>query len=132
MQEVGSKTEFESQVRNWRLGRSPVAMRDVSVWEHRVTSGLQRLPYLLQTSRMRTENPDLDVLIQAKLKSVGGNFDSVKKDFGTIWRSIVLGDRKSLVCFVPNGNGFDLHFAALDEEDCYFVGCVQANLPIAS
>lgn len=100
-------------------------MRDVTLFEHKITEALKRLPYLQNMRVVRSD--DTHLVFRIQLKDVGSNADGVFKDFTNVLRSGLIGDRKCLTVYTPNTDGFDYSLALLDSENNYFLGELQVT-----
>lgn len=121
-----SALNWEMEVRTWKSTFSPISMRDISLWEQKVTSALKKLPYLKSLNTLKTDDNDRHLTLKVILKDVESNQDGVLKDFMTVFSNYVVGDKRSLAIFTQTSDGFNLDFAALDRDECFVIAQVRA------
>lgn len=125
MKQHSSRLDYELEVRNWRQGYSPISMRDITLFEHKITAAIRRLPYLQNLRAVRTD--DTHLVFRIMLKDVGSNADGVFKDFTNVLNSGVVGNKVALSVYSPTADGFEYSLALLDDEKNYFLAALQVS-----
>ena len=127
MNELGSRLDWEMTVKQLRQKHMSLSGRDAAIWEHKMTSAMQKLPYLKSLGKLQDEDDPNVIMLKAVLKEVANNLDAVQKDFRTVLNSYVIGSRTNFVTFSNAGTGFEVHIAMIDEEERLFTGVIKAE-----
>jgi len=106
-------------------------MRDASVWEHKVGTGLKKLPYLASINPIRnSDENEFSVLMRVNLKDVGSNIEGVLKDYMSILKNYVIGNKKCSYFIQQTSEGFDYMLAIIDEDSCYVTINIKTSFPV--
>ncbi len=130
MNNHSSKTSFDTEVRSFRASFSPAAMRDISVWEHKVGTAMKKLPYLASFNPIKNVDTDeFFVLARVHLKDIGSNLDGVLKDYLSVIRSYVVGNKRCSYFVAQTSEGFDYMLSIIDEDNCYVTINIKTSFP---